>query len=82
MALSKRECYHRWSSLGRCVSPGCFATRPSEEISGRRAPFTLDIELRGEVIPLLSTHNNEAIARQIGIDRRTVAKIRREEAPG
>lgn len=79
VALSKRICYHRWSRLGRCVAPGCFATRPSGEMTGRPAPFTLDLELRGQVIFLLSTHDNEAIAAEVGIDRRTVAKIRREE---
>lgn len=80
MATGNRICFHRWSRSGRCVSPGCTASRSKEELFGRAAPLSLDLERRGRVIALLATHTNTQIAAEIGLDARTVAKIRREES--
>lgn len=80
MALSNRACYHRWSSSGKCVSPGCWAVRGKEEVTGRPAPLSLDLDQRGAVIELLPALSNAAIAARVGVSAKTVAKIRRQES--
>lgn len=70
-------CFHRWSSTGRCVAPGCRAERAEGQDGGLPHPSTLSSDRAQRIRELLAQGwSARAISKELGTARATVARVK------
>lgn len=72
-----QQCFHRWSATGRCVAPGCRASRPVDQEGGLPHPFAISDDRAQRIRELLDQGLSvRAVCRELGVASQTVVRVR------